>query len=670
MVKKIGPIAHRTSEFFKNPWPQSLWCWAQNLIVVLFFYFFQRMQFYLWNSNAFVKEPEAGILRAFFTGLRFDLSAILMVSSLALLWILFVPLKKLRNWGGFLLMTLPHSFFMVINHGDTEFVNFTGRRMTAEGLFIIKEASGKMSGLVGDYWILFASVTLSIGLFGFVSFRIWKKSLYEKQSLHFSFIDLLTIKVLLSRGALFFGVLIFAIIGMRGGLQEKPIGFVTANVFVTPILNNLVLNSTFTVLKSAGRTSVPRYQFFKTNDEVLRILSPSADEPPIVAIGKKWETLRKTPQNVVLIIVEGLALEYMGIVNEAPGYTPFLDQLTKKSLFFPHAFANGKRSMEGVAALIAGVPALMEEPFISSNFAANYFVGLGSLLSQKGYQTSFFHGGHNGTMYFDTFTQSAGYQNYFGFNEFPDKTQDDGSWGIYDGPFLQWMIQKVNLQKQPFHSAIFTLSSHQPYRIPKGLEGQFPEGPIEILKTISYADKSIEDFFKSAETQAWYQNTLFIITADHTQKHFRENYKNSVGDYKIPMILFHPQLVGEWNQQVSNKVVQQIDLIPSVLDFLNIEVQEHNPLAKSFFRLSSGTVLNFVDQNYLMVEKDHLLWGHPDRGIKLFKVDDENFEKPLSESDENHSRLQEKLKASVQYFNTGMWDNRLYFPSKSAVSPR
>lgn len=81
--------------------------------------------------------------------------------------------------------------------------------------------------------------------------------------------------------------------------------------------------------------------------------------------------------NVVILILESFALEYMGTsVNASPGFTPFLDELSKRSLFFRHAFANGRRSIEGIAAIYAGIPSLMEEPFISSQFSANHFVGL------------------------------------------------------------------------------------------------------------------------------------------------------------------------------------------------------------------------------------------------------------------------------------------------------
>ena len=80
---------------------------------------------------------------------------------------------------------------------------------------------------------------------------------------------------------------------------------------------------------------------------------------------------------------------------------------------------------------------MMEEPFISSLYKNNAFVGIGSLLQTKGYYSAF-HGANNGSMGFDAFTQRAGFNAYYGRNEFGDDTYFDGNWGIFDEPFLQY----------------------------------------------------------------------------------------------------------------------------------------------------------------------------------------------------------------------------------------
>lgn len=115
--------------------------------------------------------------------------------------------------------------------------------------------------------------------------------------------------------------------------------------------------------------------------------------------------------------------------------TPFLDSLMDQSLTCTNAFSNGTKSIEGIPAILSGLPSLMEDPFINSGYAFNDQTSFAMLLGAEGYQTSFFHGGINGTMNFDSWAALAGYQNYFGKNEYNNNDDFDGFWGIWDEPF-------------------------------------------------------------------------------------------------------------------------------------------------------------------------------------------------------------------------------------------
>jgi len=330
---------------------------------------------------------------------------------------------------------------------------------------------------------------------------------------------------------------------------------------------------------------------------------------------------------------------------------------------FEHAYANGRRSIEGVAAVMAGIPALMSEPFISSHFTANYFLGLGTLVSQKKYSTSFFHGGHNGTMYFDSFMKSAGLDQYYGATEYGNSADDDGVWGIWDEPFLQWMLTKVDKQSQPFLTSVFTLSSHQPFKVPAQYQEQFPEGEIPILKTISYTDMALQKFFAEAAKKPWYNDTLFVITADHTSLHYRQEFQNEVGDYHVPLFFFHPTF--KFPKVDTKMVVQQIDVLPTVLDFLGIGLKDENFLGSSAFVPGDKVAITFNDGIYNLFGRDYRIRWAVGRGEpEMFSMEDANSQWPLVEPSERKKQLVLKLKAGIQYFNEGMWDNKLYYPSK------
>lgn len=619
-------------------------------LLALVLYSLFRLEFLLWNWAQYKQSPWADLLFAFLVGLRFDLSTHCYL-SLPLFFLAFLPWSD-RFWSrvAFGLFFTLHFPLMILNIVDIEFINFVGRRFTKQSLFIFNEAQGKVESLVGSYIPMFL---LQMGFFVLFFLLAWKKLSQTSLEVPAANPGRSYRWIVLS-----FAVFVFFIVGSRGGLQKKPISFVDANVFAAPVLNNLVLNSSFTVLKSLSKDPVTREKFFKNKDEFLPYLNGFHPQNSLLQ-----EQRPAFPQNVVIIIMESFSLEYMGKVNGVKGYTPFLDELSSRSqsLFFKNGIANARRSIEGIAAVMTGIPALMAEPFISSEFTSNHFIGLGSYLTPLKYHTSFFHGGMNGTMHFDSFMKSAGVENYFGEKEFPDARQNDGTWGIFDEPFFQFYARKLSEFPKPFFSGFFSLSSHHPYKIPDQYKGQFPEGPIEILSSIAYADYSLKKFFEEAEKQGWYKNTLFVITADHTQKSYLPYYENEISKWKIPVIFFHPTYT--WPQVDTEQIVQQIDILPSVLDFLNLRPKEEILLGRSVFIPGERTATTFVEGRYTLLAKDYFLDWNIGRDVQMFEFADAAQRKEIFNQEPRKQELVNRLKASIQYFNEGMWDNRLYYPT-------
>ncbi|QDK44467.1 sulfatase [Bdellovibrio sp. ZAP7] len=621
------------------------------ILLTMLFYALARAEFLVWNWNLFHSKSFGDIFWAFFVGMRFDLSAA-FCGVAPVLFLSFFPWPARWNpywekmtWGIFCLINVP---FLILNLVDTEFINFVGRRFTYDTIFILNEAQGKMLNFVGSYWLLFLINTLIVAAFMFLAWKLVHRSGKVHWQSHW--------QAWSAHGAMVFIALAFAVIGIRGGFQRKPINFVNANVFTAPLLNNLVLNSTFTFIKSYGAKKIKHEKYFANREDMLKLLNGSRVGSSLDKQGRP-----AAPQNIVIIMLESFGSEYLGPVD-GETRTPYLDSLMKKSLVFEHAYANGRRSIEGVAAVMAGIPALMSEPFISSPFTSNYFLGLGTLLADKKYSTSFFHGGHNGTMYFDSFMQSAGVEKYYGSTEYGNSADDDGVWGIWDEPFLQWMLTKVNGFQQPFMTSVFTLSSHQPFKVPEKYVETFKEGRMPILKTISYTDMALEKFFKEAEKQPWFKNTLFVITADHTSLHYRPEYTNEVGDYKVPLFFYHPTY--KFPKVDTNMVVQQIDILPTILDFLKIPQKETNYMGSSIFVKGDKVAVTFNDGIYQLLANDYRLrWVVGSSEPEMFSINDRNGDNVLTEPAARKAELIQKLKANIQYFNEGMWDNKLYYPT-------
>jgi len=283
-------------------------------------------------------------------------------------------------------------------------------------------------------------------------------------------------------------------------------------------------------------------------------------------------------------------------------------------LYYTQAHANGRRSIDGLPAIVASMPKMMDEAFITSPYADAPFTSLPNLLAARGYSTSFYHGGHNGTMGFDAFTRSAGYARYSGRDEYPYEGDNDGVWGIRDEPYLQFWAHELNKERQPFFSTMFTLSSHHPYKLPPADAQRFKGGVLTIHPTLKYADNALREFFNTARKMSWYRNTLFVITADHTADLERNGEQSgSAYDFWIPLVYYMP---GRITPMADARTTQQIDILPTVLDMLGYEEpffafgnstlrMERPPAAVS---QGNATWLIVTPRAQLRSDGDHILW--------------------------------------------------------------
>ena len=361
------------------------------------FYTILRLDFWFWNRSLFSEETFFTLAKAFFLGLRFDAVAVSWSLLPLLIW---GWVFRRAYWIPLFLMIVPLYF---LNFTDIELWSFFGRRLSLSTLLLFSEAQGKAGAMASQYlgWIAVGFVTLLPAFY-----CLWVSSFNAEK-----------LKVNL-RGGKFWAeqlvLVILLVIGSRGGLQHKPISPITAQLFDKSHLNLLALNSTFTLGKSLKGSSLNKERHFQNPEQALALVNSAVDSKPLAFSFSR-------PQNVVLLIVESLSWEYI-----EGGHTPFLSDLMKRSLTFSRAMANGRRSIEGVAALLSGVPSLMEEPFITSEFSTNQIVGLASVFQKNGYRSFFYHGGENGTMHFDSFAQKAGFEFYYGARQYPHPEDHDG----------------------------------------------------------------------------------------------------------------------------------------------------------------------------------------------------------------------------------------------------
>lgn len=627
-----------------------------RLLLVLILMVFTRLMIYFLHPSLFPGITPLKLLYYTFAGMRFDTVAILYTNALYI-FLLVIPFRFRRKRTFSIIADIifytSNIILLIPNLADTAYYPFSLKRMTIDIFKYIStgdDTANMMPQFIRDYWYVLLLLLTSVFLLFFISRRIRISNRYVMQK-HSHYYLTQTMVMLL-----FFALLV---LGVRGGIQLKPVGILSASQYAPSQETAVVLNSAFTLMRSYGQEGLKKISFYPDEKELDSIFNPLKNYSSIDSLGKVIPMQKK---NVFVIILESFSAEHIGALTHQQGnnktdFTPFLDSLATKSIVY-EGFANGKRSIEGIPAILASLPTWMTEDFITSQYASGKFNSMASLLKTEGYKTSFFHGGKNGTMGFDAFCKSAGFDTYYGKNEYPTPSDFDGHWGIWDEPYLQYIANKLNLTPQPFMSAVFTLSSHHPYKVPGKYKNKFMEGPLEIQQTIMYTDYALKKFFEKASTMPWFQNTIFVITADHTSEAWQAFYKNRVGQYFIPIIFYEPKSDKFGHQQI---VAQQTDIMPTVLDMLHYP----NPFIAfggSLLRDSEPRFnLSYLNGNYQLIQNGYAWQTDYVVSEALYNFQNDSLlSKDIAKSQKNIAVEKDKLlKAIIQQYNNRLIENKL-----------
>jgi len=608
----------------------TLTLFLQRFLLLIIFYQLIRIGFYFYNQSFFQEIN----LKIFLGGLIFDL-AILGYTNIIFVILHLVPGKFQENkkYQNFLF----YSFFIIngiilsTNFIDYEYFRFIGRRssfsiITAEGMS--NEIGGLLISYIKDYWQI--PIMMIISLFTF--WLCLKKIKYQ------------TVKTFSKIGNYVTLLFVVGLLFIAGrGIGRKPISLVDATNYGPIGSSALVLNTPFSIMKTLSKKENLKEIKYFSEAEAKSIFNPI----------QTFSYPEFNKKNVVLIILESFGNE-----NIQRGQTPFLDSLIQKSYYFKNAFANGKLSIDAVPSTISSIPGLMNKSIISSNYALNEVNGLPKILKENGYETSFFHGAFNGSQNFDKYANVAGFDTYYGKDEYIGPKSFDGKWGVFDEDFMQFFAKELNNFKQPFFTTLFTVSSHAPFTIPEKYKNKFPKGTTEIHESIAYTDFALKEFFKTAEKMPWYENTIFVITSDHTSSTGEElQYKNNVGKFRIPILFYVPN--DESMIAVDEKNFQQIDILPSLMDYLQLNTKIIS-YGKSY-KSKDDYVVNYLDNVYNLEMGDFYLAfdGTKTLGLYNWKTDPLLKENLSDKNSENKQKMERFIKAYIQSFNHRVSKNQL-----------
>lgn len=619
-------------------------------------YTLTRAVFFVANREYFDEVTASELARIFWGGLRFDLSAVLYTNALVLV-VMLAPfkLRHHRAYGRAVLglFLALNGVALAINLADVAYYRFTLHRTTAA---ILDEFRGDPQvlgvGLGGalEYWWLTLAWVACMGPVAFFASRIRvAERPFSERGLVFyplSFVGLLAFAVL-------------SVVGMRGGFfqrSHRPINPATAGKYVDqPHHTALVVNTPFVLIRTVDKKTFDRARYFADEAELARVFDPVHRPTPRAPAPRS---------NVVVIILESFGREHVGFLNRDldegryQGFTPFLDRLAKDSLVFTNAWANGRKSIDALPSVISSVPSLLG-PFITSQHSTNRTESLAAGLRQLGYSTAFFHGARNGSMSFDAFARLAGFERYVGMNEYDRDEGFDGTWGVWDEPFLQFTAAEFGKLAEPFFATVFTLSSHHPFNVPSEYEGKLRTGKLPLQQCIHYTDQALEKFFATASKQPWFEHTVFVLTADHSSATVFREYKNTLGRFAVPLLIYAP---GEPTLRgVDDRPAQQADIMPTVLHRMGYArpfVAFGNDLLDPH---ATRMAVSSRDGTFQLVQGDYVLHHDGVKPLALFRYrTDRMLEHDVAAHEPAvRDAMARTLEAVLQQFTNRMLDDQM-----------
>ena len=430
------------------------------------------------------------------------------------------------------------------------------------------------------------------------------------------------------------GVLLFLPVLFFNVLDKQPLAQISKNIY-----NNELAKDGLYSLFSAFRHNVLEYDiYYKTRpiDYVMRRLFEleGMDDKHLKIIKKKGKPKH---YNIMLIMIESMSAEYMGVFGDTRNLTPHLDALAKRSLFFDNFYATGTRTVRGMEAVTLSLPptpgrSIVKRPNCHEMYSSGFIFG------QNGYENKFIYGGYG---YFDNMNDFFSH-NGFTIVDRADFSKDEKTfgnvWGLCDEDLFNKALKESDksfAKKKPFFNFIMTTSNHRPYT--------YPEGKIDIPSHtgreggVKYTDYAIDKFIKEAQKKPWFDNTIFLILADHNGGSAGKNTLPT-WRYKIPLILYAPKLI---RPRVIHKLSSQVDLMPTLMSILNFSYKSlfygNDILADDFKQ--RAFIGNYQKLGFLREGKLTVLL--PNKTSKAFKIKKQTLRSveyadiPVDKRDEN-----------------------------------
>jgi phosphoglycerol transferase MdoB-like AlkP superfamily enzyme len=566
-----------------------------------------RLALYLFYQGDFHSLGIWQVIVAFAVGLRFDASMVAMVVGLPLLLLLMLPFRWShhmywqRLWGWFIFGTVLLMLFMMA--ADTIYFGTVHRHVGAE----INTVQSDLPSMV---MIAISQYSGALFLFGVAAVGgafFWRYLTHHIPAPpERNWLRLVSILV---------GLLLLAILG-RGGIGGKPISVGEAFFSNSLPQGYLAMNGAFAIARALNDIAPPPKVFMPQTEAIARTHDYLQGKgtpyymPGYPLFQPASGISKKNKPNVVVLMLESwgaVDIDAMRKQMNLPplGITPNFDSLAKQGRLYTHFYANGQRSIQGAAAVLASLPTLPNMPFLGEGLEQNRQSFLGQLAQAQGYSTYFLQSSDRGSLRFDAIAARAGFSTYLANEDIPElhaHKKAASTWGTWDHNTFQEASKRFAAAKKPFLGYIFTSTTHTPWLIPDDRWKKFTGGKDldKSLNALYYADWALGEFIASAKQAGYYDNTIFILLADHANE-FVENVDYVPNLFHIPLLIVGPGV----KQGVDERIGSQFDILPTIMDIAGWSA-DHSGLGRSLMDASR------IDERAALTVRDNVIsWIAP-----------------------------------------------------------
>ncbi|WP_029825038.1 LTA synthase family protein [Vibrio parahaemolyticus] len=437
-------------------------------------------------------------------------------------------------------------------------------------------------------------------------------------------------------------VVLLCVAGARSSLGHRPLNPAMVAFSNDPLLNDLALNSSYSLLFAVNnmKSEKSAEQFYGKMDnqkmlDLVRASSTKVDFDPTLlpTMNSNPATYQGKRKNLVILLQESLGAQFVGSLGGLP-LTPNLDELMQEGWQFTQMYATGTRSVRGIEAVITGFPPSPSRAVVKLSKSQTGFFTIADLLKEQGYHTQFIYGGEAN---FDNMKTS-----FFG-NGFDQIVEEKnytnpgfvGSWGVSDEDLYNKAdeeFERLSKGDKPFFSLVFTSSNHSPYEYPEGKIEQYDSEHMTRNNAVKYSDYALGTFFDKAKKSSYWDDTIFIVIADHDARVFGANLV-PVKHFHIPALIIGKDIQPRKDDRIANN----IDMPPTLLSLIGVDAKTPmigRDLTKPLAREDERAMMQY-DKNFGYLTRDNLVVLSPGEKVSTMEYDFESQTMKPLEVDES-----------------------------------